>query len=63
MAWCLTSSCAAGCVPLCAALNDYLSWKGVTPIIRDPWGHGVQILRPVSEPRQGGREQPLWSLA
>ncbi|GAX76579.1 hypothetical protein CEUSTIGMA_g4025.t1 [Chlamydomonas eustigma] len=28
-----------------ACFNDYLSWKGVTPIMRDVWGDGLQIMR------------------
>ncbi len=35
-------------VNLCAALADVLLFLGWTPVLRDPWGQGVQIVRLVS---------------
>ena len=28
-----------------ACFNDYLSWRGVSPIVRDVWGDGMQVMR------------------
>ncbi|GLI62437.1 hypothetical protein VaNZ11_005058 [Volvox africanus] len=30
-----------------AGFNDYLSWRGYSPIVRDSWGQGFQLLRTV----------------
>ena len=30
-----------------AGFTDYLSFKGITPVVRDGWGQGFQILRVV----------------
>ncbi|GLC56046.1 hypothetical protein PLESTB_001058700 [Pleodorina starrii] len=30
-----------------AGFNDYLSWMGYSPIVRDSWGQGFQLLRTV----------------
>ncbi|KXZ54193.1 hypothetical protein GPECTOR_5g288 [Gonium pectorale] len=30
-----------------AGFSDYLSWKGISPIVRDSWGQGFQLLRTV----------------
>lgn len=32
-------------INLLACINDFLSWKGVQPIMRDYWGHGLNPCR------------------
>lgn len=32
-------------INLLAGINDYMSWRGYTPVLRDPFGNGFQLVR------------------